>query len=92
MVSKLRKSPTMTNKLTLVHILKHPEKRLRFKNVRIWSGEHKAWWGANYCGYTVDIQSAGVYTMENAWNKTKHCCKKKKIVYYETKDIPTTQN
>ena len=75
----------MMRRLTLVHLLKHPEKRHRFKKVRIWSGEHLAWWGPDSRGYTCDIRDAGIYTMDEAWATSSHCCKKKKIIYYEVK-------
>jgi hypothetical protein len=29
----------------------------------IWSNEHRAWWRAESCGYTVDIAEAGRYTL-----------------------------
>lgn len=73
----------MSRSLTLVHLLKYPEKRHRFKNVRIWSGEHMAWWGPDSKGYAGDIRHAGVYIMDDAWATSSHCCKKKKIVYQE---------
>ena len=28
---------------------------------RIWSNEHKSWWRDEFCGYTSDINKAGVY-------------------------------
>lgn len=28
---------------------------------RIWSNEHNAWWRDSFCGYTKDINQAGVY-------------------------------
>lgn len=34
---------------------------------RIWSFEHKAWWGPNRCGYTRNISLAGVYGEREAW-------------------------
>lgn len=38
------------------------------KKYRIWSNEHNAWWKPNYCGYTQDINKAGVYTLEELKN------------------------
>lgn len=32
----------------------------------VWSNEHAAWWGANHCGYYMDIDSAGRYTLAEA--------------------------
>lgn len=31
---------------------------------RIWSNEHRAWWKDDFCGYTSDINKAGVYGLE----------------------------
>ena len=28
---------------------------------RIWSNEHNAWWGDEFCGYTKNIENAGIY-------------------------------
>jgi hypothetical protein len=32
----------------------------------IWSNEHRAWWGPNNAGYTVDINRAGRYSRDAA--------------------------
>lgn len=32
----------------------------------VWSNEHRAWWRADQCGYTVFVNAAGVYTREEA--------------------------
>ncbi len=69
--------------LTQQHLAKHPEKRERFARVYIWSGEHGAWWRPECSGYTDAICAAGVYTMEYAWAKTRHCGREKKITYQE---------
>ena len=31
---------------------------------RIWSNEHNAWWKDNFCGYTQNIEDAGVYELD----------------------------
>ncbi len=37
--------------------------------VRIWSGEHEAWWRANGNGYTTQLQDAGVYERADAMRR-----------------------
>lgn len=32
----------------------------------IWSNEHRAWWRASSCGYTVHLAEAGRYSREQA--------------------------
>ena len=81
----------MSRSLTLVHLHRHPEKRHRFKRVRIWSGEHMAWWRPNSRGYTDCECQAGIYTMDEAWATSSHCCKKKKIVYQEVSTPSTSE-
>lgn len=71
--------------LTLEYIKKNPDKMQRFINVRIWSNEHKAWWRNNCCGYTDIRHIAGVFTIDMAFSQTKHCCRKKRIVFEPTK-------
>lgn len=34
----------------------------------IWSHQHGAWWRANQNGYTSDIDQAGRYPMQEAYN------------------------
>ena len=31
---------------------------------RIWSNEHNAWWRDEFCGYTKNIEDAGVYELD----------------------------
>lgn len=51
------------------------------RQVRIWSGEWRAWWRPNSCGYTDDVAQAGVYSFEDAWATSSHCGPEKRIVY-----------
>lgn len=53
--------------------------------VAIWSGEHRAWWGPDRCGYFTDPRSAGTYSMEDACMATHHVGPEKQI---EIKDAP----
>jgi len=32
----------------------------------IWSWEHRGWWKPNECGYTQNVEEAGLYTYEQA--------------------------
>jgi hypothetical protein len=32
----------------------------------IWSNEHRAWWRANSCGYTIHVDQAGRYPRDEA--------------------------
>lgn len=50
-------------------------------NVRIWSGEHGAYWRAESSGYTSDSLSAGVYEFDEAWRRTRHCGPEKRIAF-----------
>lgn len=68
-------------KRTLEHLRANPEYRARFSMVHIWSGEHRAWWRQSG-GYTDDISQAGVFTMDEAWADSSHCCRKKRIQYH----------
>lgn len=91
----------MFKQITLNHLKKHPEKVERFhgKKVSIWSGEHKAWWRAKGCGYTLGEidengdDGKGVYLFEDAWRRTHHCCPRKKICYLivPNQDMELTQ-
>lgn len=43
----------------------------------IWSNEHKAWWRAGECGYTVEMEEAGRYSYEHA----SHICQRANITF-----------
>lgn len=47
--------------------------------VRIWSGEHQAWWRPNSAGYCLDVRDAGLYDRDEAERIVKHCGPEKKI-------------
>ncbi len=51
------------------------------KQVRIWSAEHRAWWRPDRCGHTTSIEHAGIYSFEDAWAASAHCCPRKQIEY-----------
>lgn len=37
----------------------------------IWSYEHNAWWGPEYCGYYTNVLSAGLYTQDAAYAESE---------------------
>lgn len=45
----------------------------------IWSGEHSAWWRPGGAGYTVHSEAAGIYTVADAYARTRHCDPSKMI-------------
>lgn len=47
--------------------------------VRIWSGEHRAWWRPGGYGYTSDIRDAWVLDRPQAESLTAHCGPEKSI-------------
>lgn len=51
-------------------------------NVLIWSGEHRAYWRENRCGYTDKKEYAGVYKIEDAWNAVSHVGIEKRILFH----------
>jgi hypothetical protein len=52
------------------------------KRVRIWSAEHCAWLRSKADGYTTKDDEAGLWDFPDAYDKTKHCDPKKRIMYY----------
>lgn len=57
--------------------------KLSGKQVRIWSGEHHAWWRPEGEGYTDHKEAAGIWLFEDAYRRTDHCGPEKRIVYVE---------
>lgn len=51
------------------------------KRVRIWSGEHGAWWRTGGAGYTIKDDEAGVWDFSEAYTMTNTCGPEKKIWY-----------
>ena len=45
----------------------------------IYSGEHRAYWGANRSGYVDDLLGAGLYSRKEAESATEHCGPEKLI-------------
>lgn len=53
----------------------------RGKLVRIYSGEHCAWWRHNGNGYTKDEEHAGKFSFEDAYRLTAHTGPEQRIQY-----------
>lgn len=58
------------------HVAKHADRR-----VRIWSGEHGAYWRPNGAGYVSEQAGAGIYRFEEAYRSTRHCGPEKRIAF-----------
>lgn len=52
------------------------------KSCRIYSKEWNSWWRANGCGYHSSKDSAGIYTLKEAFSYSAHCGPEKKIEYH----------
>lgn len=52
------------------------------RHVFIYSSEHHAYWRSNGNGYVCDIEGAGHYLFEDAWDRTKHCGPEKRIEFH----------
>ncbi|MCY1533669.1 hypothetical protein D9M68_690090 [compost metagenome] len=48
---------------------------------RIWSGEWHLYWRPDGCGYTEDVEQAGIYRLDDAIRRSGHCGPGKKITY-----------
>ena len=53
---------------------------LRGHRVKIYSTEHRAYWGPDWSGY-FDSRFAGVYSFEEAYRRTSYCGPEKGIHY-----------
>ena len=79
--------PTQNNRVTLAGIQRRglafwkAREHWSGRKVRIWSGEHGAWWRPERAGYTTHLEAAGIYDFADAWDSTKHCDRSKKIVF-----------
>jgi hypothetical protein len=51
------------------------------QKVNIYSGEHGAYYRPISRGYTWEKKEAGIYTLQEAYEATSHCCDKKQIEY-----------
>ena len=71
--------------LTVTHLQRHPEKLCQFETVRIWSGQWSSWWRPNGCGYTTSRDDAGIYSIDDAWQRVSHVGREKKLSLEEVK-------
>jgi len=67
------------NHLTQQHLHRHPEKLDRFDKVLIFSKEWNLYWRPHGCGYTSVLSEAGVYKIQDAWNRICGAGPEKKI-------------
>lgn len=60
-------------------------------HVRIWSGEHFAYWRPASAGYTTDGLGAGIYEFSDAYARTRHCGPEKRIAFEPIPNTATVQ-
>ncbi len=73
----------MTARAISLQAARLPRVRAKYRGctVRIWSGEHCAYWRPNCAGYCADPAGAGVYLFEDAYANTAHCDPSKQIAF-----------
>ena len=57
-------------------------------NTVIWSGEYGAYWRPKACGYTNDVDQAGIWPYAEAERMTRHCGPEKLIQLRLKHEIP----
>ncbi len=75
---------------TLERIKRWPSLMHRFDTVRIYSAEHGAYWRGTGQGYTTEPNESNIWDIEEAFNRTKHCCPQKQIQFVSV-DIENEQ-
>ena len=70
---------------TLERLLRWPSLKRKFadKAVVIYSAQWLAWWRPNAHGYTDKLEDAGLWSIDQAINKTSHCGPEKQIRFME---------
>lgn len=71
--------------LSLEKAKENPERLKEFNKVFIYTLQHRGYWRANGKGYTQYNYEAGVYTILEAYDRTKHCDSSKGIKFIEAK-------
>lgn len=88
-MNKFVKHPTSES---LERVKRWPSLKTRFGKVRIYSCEHQAYWRGTGQGYTTDPSESDILTMEDAFEKTRHCDPEKKITFVNAKsELETTK-
>ncbi len=67
--------------ITLEEVKENPE-LITDDFVFIYSNEHNLFWRNKGCGYTNNIEQAGMYSFKDAFDITKHCGVEKQIRFY----------
>jgi hypothetical protein len=75
---------------TLERIKRWPALVRRFSRVRIYSAEHCAYWRGTGQGYTDDPTDSAVWDCQAAFDRTSHCCPKKRIQFIRDNSILVT--
>lgn len=89
-MSSLDSSPLRIELTVLQGLSRHERDTIgKGRQVRIWSNEHRAWWGHKAAGYTAEECKAGVYTFAEAWAHTSHCGPEKAIRFVEALPLST---
>lgn len=80
----MKKKPL--TRLTLKKFKRYPTlgRFLKHDYVRIWSGEHQAWWRPGGHGYVAEALYAGIWVFYEAVKQTHHCGPEKEIEFFST--------
>ncbi len=67
---------------------------MRNRLVRIYSEQHRVYWRENGSGYCLRASEAGLYTLELAYDFTRHCGREKQIQFnfLSKTETPTPQH
>ena len=65
-----------------------PQNETTEANTVIWSGEHRAYWRPEACGYTQNVAKAGIWPYAEAERMTRHCGPEKLIQLRLKHEVP----